>query len=147
MKKNHLNATIILWLAFFLFVSLGHSVAYHVWLSGKPGFYSNVSDIIIIGLILTFASICVTFLLFIWMIYLINKPEKSAKTFLLINAIPLIFGVIAFILMNDVVASWNEAIIYVGSYLLAFLAVMNNYFLKLKRAEMIDPEILDQIDK
>lgn len=147
MKKNHLNAAILLWIAFFLLISLCHSVAYHVWFSEKPGLYSHVPDVLIIGLILTFASICVTFLLFIWMIYLINKPEKSANTFLQINVIPLIFGVITFILINDAVASWNEAIIYVGSYLLAFLAVINNYFLKLKRAEMIDPEILDQIDE
>lgn len=145
MEKTHLHVTIVLWVFSFTFVSFLHSFVFHLWLSEIPGFYSNLSGFIGIGLILTFASICATFLLFIWMIYIIRKSEKSTTNWIKLNGIPLIIAIIGAFIIHEATASWGEAIIYVGSYLMAFLAVVNFYALRLKRAKINDPEILDQL--
>ena len=137
----------MLWVLLFCMISFFHSYAYHFFRSQLPGFSSNISDVIAIGSILTFGSISASFLIFIWMIFLIRKSQDSSSNWMKINAIPLIFGIVITIFIQEATASWGEAIIYSGSYLMAFLLAINFFNLKAQRKERYDPDLLDQVNK
>lgn len=145
--SSPLRSTIILWVTLFSVVSLFHSFSFYLSTNQDSGFKSSFGDIIIIGFVLTFASIAATFLLFILQVYLISKFKQSTRNLILINAINVICGVIASFLVKEVTASWIEAFVYVGSYLSVFLVVTNFYFFKMKPPQIEDSELLDQISQ
>lgn len=81
------------------------------------------------------------------MIYLIRKSQDSSSNWMKINAIPIVFGVVITIFIQEATASWAEAIIYSGSYLLAFLLAINFFNLKTQRKERYHPDLLDQVNE
>ena len=129
-----LRSSTFMWIFLFCGVSFIHSYNFHLSSERIHGFYSTFKDIIAIGAILTFASICLSFLFFIWLTYLIGDCHKSSRNLIKINAIMLIPSAIAFVLIKHATASWSESFVYVGSYAFAFFIIINLHFFKVKLA-------------
>lgn len=133
--SSTLRSSIYLWIILFSIVSFYHSLIKYLELRANPSFDPSYTDILIIGLILIFVSLSSSFLIFLLMTYLINKSDQTNRNLIEINLITLVFSVITFLVSLEGTASWSEALIYSGSYVVSFFIVVNRYFFKLKRIE------------
>lgn len=130
MRSASLLSTIIIWILSFFLVSLFHSYQEYLYMNQIPGFYSTLFDLLIIACILTVVSIFISFLLFIWLIYSIQRSPKSTFFLIQFNVIITLLSVGLFFIISDAAASWYEGIVYVGSYTLCFFLVINRYYIK-----------------
>ncbi len=130
MRSAPLLSTIILWILSFFLVSLFHSYQEYLYMNQIPWFYSTLYDLLIIACILTAVSIFISFLLFIWLIYSIQRFPKSTSFLIQFNVIISLVSVGFFFIISDAAASWYEGTVYVGSYTLCFFLVINRYYIK-----------------
>lgn len=125
--------TLFLWIVLFVITSFVHAYLFHVHLNSLEGFYSPFRDVILVGIVLSLLALSLSSLLFFPCVVLIKRTSKIRTNLIKLNAVLISVFIITLIFGISLTASFYEGLIFVGSYFVPLMAVLNDYYFRVER--------------